>query len=133
MSGRRDSNPRPCAWQAHVLPTVLLPHGVTRLIHQSPLAYQSLSGKRDSNSRPRPWQGRALPTELFPQICRLPYIDSCRLACILHSLCSLLEVGPVNRDYTPTGLLLRNLQVFMKNLLNSISYLNISTICQRSQ
>lgn len=44
--------------------------------------------------------------------CRLPYIDSCRLACILHSLfLRAPEVGPINRDYTPTGLLLRILWV----------------------
>ena len=27
MSGKRDSNPRPSAWEANALPTELLPHG----------------------------------------------------------------------------------------------------------
>jgi hypothetical protein len=26
MSGKRDSNPRPLAWEANALPTELLPH-----------------------------------------------------------------------------------------------------------
>ena len=30
MSGRRGSNPRPWAWEAHALPTELLPHLILR-------------------------------------------------------------------------------------------------------
>lgn len=28
MSGKRDSNPRPLAWEANALPTELLPHDI---------------------------------------------------------------------------------------------------------
>ena len=30
LSGKRDSNPRPLAWEANALPTELLPHGMQK-------------------------------------------------------------------------------------------------------
>src|ERR1043165_4281671 len=51
LSGRRDSNPRPSAWEADALPAELLPHsGVAKLIV---LPYKTKTGFRLFQSRIR--------------------------------------------------------------------------------
>ena len=51
MSGKRDSNPRPSAWEADALPTELFPQ-------------REMSHSRDSNPRPTIYETVALPAEL---------------------------------------------------------------------
>jgi hypothetical protein len=58
LSGRRDSNPLPTAWDP---PAGGLPGELLHLIR-----LKKMSGRRDSNPLPTAWEAVALPGELLP-------------------------------------------------------------------
>ena len=60
VSGKRDSNPRPSAWEADALPTELLPQ-------KRGDGYCPMSRYRDSNPGPTHYECVALPTEPYRQ------------------------------------------------------------------